>query len=225
MVATDVKAETIKLMDKRASIEAEMDFIIQRLTLPGGPGLQGNLLDSEGFPRADIDIPVVRAERLRLSELRNDHKQITKRIDENLQALHSHRLSPVPTLANASVDATETTPGIFTGNAAVSAPPPTSRADDMDVDFLSRRPFALVDEITEGSPAATDGLQLGDQIVMFGNVESGDNLLQKLSSEAQSNVGNPIRLTVMRQGVVMNLSVTPRTWHGRGLLGCHFRII
>ena len=28
-------------------------------------------------------------------------------------------------------------------------------------------PFALVDEITDASPAAEDGLQLGDQIVKF----------------------------------------------------------
>lgn len=51
----------------------------------------------------------------------------------------------------------------------------------MDVDATVSIPFALVDEIAEDSPAAEDGLQLGDQIVKFGNVESGDNLLSKLA--------------------------------------------
>ncbi|CAL5374611.1 unnamed protein product [Camellia sinensis] len=57
----------------------------------------------------------------------------------------------------------------------------------MDVDATVNIPFALVDEIAEASPAPEDGLQLGDQIVKFGNVESGDELLPKLASEALSN--------------------------------------
>lgn len=47
MVGTNLKAETMKLMDERANTEAEMDVIIQRLCQPGGPGLSGNLVDSE----------------------------------------------------------------------------------------------------------------------------------------------------------------------------------
>lgn len=47
MVGTDLKAATMKLMEKRTAIEAEMNVIIERLTGPGGPGLSGNLVDSE----------------------------------------------------------------------------------------------------------------------------------------------------------------------------------
>lgn len=47
MVATNVKAETMSLMDKRSALEAEMNSIIARLSHPGGPGLSGNLVDSE----------------------------------------------------------------------------------------------------------------------------------------------------------------------------------
>lgn len=90
----------------------------------------------------------------------------------------------------------------------------------MDVDGTVSIPFALVDEISEDSPAAEDGLQLGDQIVKFGNVESGDNMLQKLASEAQSNQGRGVAVVVLRQAAVVNLTVTPRVWQGRGLLGC-----
>lgn len=49
MVATNLKSETMALMDKRSSMEAEMDAIIGRLCQPGGPGLSGNLIDSEVF--------------------------------------------------------------------------------------------------------------------------------------------------------------------------------
>lgn len=47
MVATNLKAETMDLMEKRTAMEAEMNAIIDRLCQPGGPGLSGNLLDSE----------------------------------------------------------------------------------------------------------------------------------------------------------------------------------
>ena len=42
-----MKAETVTMMDKRKALENEMDAIIARLTRPGGPGLQGNLVDAE----------------------------------------------------------------------------------------------------------------------------------------------------------------------------------
>ena len=47
MVGANIKAETVTMMDKRKAMENEMDAIIARLTRPGGPGLQGNLVDAE----------------------------------------------------------------------------------------------------------------------------------------------------------------------------------
>lgn len=101
--------------------------------------------------------------------------------------------------------------GRYTVTAATSAA--------MDVDVVLSRPFAVIDEITEASPAAEDGLQLGDQVVKFGNVQSGENLLRQLAAEAQSNQGCAVSMTVIRQGAMTNVQVTPRVWQGRGLLG------
>ncbi|KAI3771867.1 hypothetical protein L6452_03038 [Arctium lappa] len=216
MVAMDLKSEIKKLMDKRSVLEAEMNAIIERLCQPGGPGLSGNLVDSEGFPRSDIDIPVVRADRNRLAGLRNDHTDITEKISQNIELLHAARLAPKCSTAVAGDVAGSNMHDISSSNGGVSI-------SEMDVDVS--RPFAMVDEITEESPAAEDGLQLGDQIVKFGNVEYGDNLLPRLASEAQMNQGHPVPMVVMRQGTSINLTVTPRTWQGRGLLGCNFRIL
>lgn len=218
-----MKAETMKLMDERTNTETEMDVIIQRLCQPGGPGLSGNLVDSEGFPRTDIDIPTVRADRRRLAELRNDHKIITEKIDQNIQVLHSARLASTPSVKDSGVQGSAVNIGSssFPGNYSVTSA--TSAA--MDIDVVFSRPFAVIDEITEASPAAEDGLQLGDQVVRFGNVQSGENLLQRLAAEAQSNQGCAVTMTVLRQGAMTNVQVTPRVWQGRGLLGCNFRIL
>ncbi|XP_054795570.1 uncharacterized protein LOC129301013 [Prosopis cineraria] len=228
MVATNVKAETLSLMDKRAAIEVEMNAIIERLNQPGGPRLSGNLVDSEGFPRTDIDIPVVRAERRRLSELRNDHKEISEKINQNIQILHAARLGNKTSLLKVSGD--EDGPNAQTSSTVESGSSVQNvllrdSSNSMDVDVVVSIPFAMVDEISDSSPAAEDGLQLGDQILKFGSVEAGDNLLQRLASEAQSNLGHAIPVAIMRQGAMINLIVTPRTWPGRGLLGCHFRIL
>lgn len=80
-------------------------------------------------------------------------------------------------------------------------------------------PFAMIDEIADGSPASVDGLQLGDEIVKFGNVEAGDQLQERLMSEALSNEDSQVSLVIIRQGSAVNLTITPRKWHGRGLLG------
>ncbi|KAD3067999.1 hypothetical protein E3N88_35879 [Mikania micrantha] len=207
MVATDLKSEVKKMMEKRSALEVEMNVIIERLCQPGGPGLSGNL----GFPRSDIDIPVIQADRHRLAVLRNDYKDITEKISENIELLHSSKL---PLKSSTSVDSGSNSQGVVGISSSMNA---------MDVNVS--RPFAMVDEISEESPAAEDGLQLGDQIVKFGKVEFGDNLLTKLASEAQMNQGLPVPMLVMRQGALINLTVTPRTWRGRGLLGCNFRIL
>jgi 26S proteasome non-ATPase regulatory subunit 9 len=47
MVAPNVKAETMRLMDQRAALEAEMNAIIAALSAPGGPGITGGLVDAE----------------------------------------------------------------------------------------------------------------------------------------------------------------------------------
>ncbi|KAL3586434.1 hypothetical protein D5086_013301 [Populus alba] len=187
----------MKLMEKRSALETEMNVIIDRLCQPGGP------------------------------ELRNDHKEITEKINENIQVLHSARLatkdSVLPHLHGN--DGVSNNQNSVVGNAFPSV---TSHnvvlrdsSSSMDVDMMASVPFAVVDEITDASPTAEDGLQLGDQLVKFGTVEYqvGENLLQKLASEAQANQGHAVPVIVMRQGAPINLSVTPRVWPGRGLLG------
>ncbi|KAL5772908.1 hypothetical protein ACOSP7_012517 [Xanthoceras sorbifolium] len=224
MVGTNLKAETTTLMEKRSALETEMDAIISRLCHPGGPGLSGNLVDAEGFPRTDFDIPFVRAERRRLSELRNDHKSITDKINENIQLLHSARISSVlSSRKDSDIGAGSNNQSLSVVSAGPSASLHNIVSRDspaaMDVDVVVSKPFAVIDEITDASPAAEDGLQLGDQIVKFGNVEAGDNLPERLATEGRTKQGHAIPVVIMRQGATINLTVTPRTWQGRGLLG------
>ncbi|KAG0630854.1 hypothetical protein M758_1G208200 [Ceratodon purpureus] len=224
MVGANVKAETVTMMDKRKAVENEMDAIIARLTRPGGPGLQGNLVDAQGFPRADLDIPAVRSDRQRLSVLRNDHKEITDAIEKNLIILHSGGFTRG-----------SSQPDRRTGDSEVARPYPRSTPMDiapstgitnaegpspMDEDAgESNLPFAVFDNVSDGSPAAMDGILMGDQLVKFGSVDGGDDLLMRLAREGQANEGRGLPVVVLRRGERVHLTVTPRRWPGRGLLG------
>ena len=52
------------------------------------PGLKGALIDSEGFPRADIDIPQVRTMRGRMACLNTDLSAVMKQLEKGLEELH-----------------------------------------------------------------------------------------------------------------------------------------
>lgn len=58
-----------KLGEQKETMEEEILVLTESLNGPGLPGLHGNLVDSEGFPRADINIPEVRSMRGRIATL------------------------------------------------------------------------------------------------------------------------------------------------------------
>ena len=71
--------EKLRELDRsKKAMEDEIVALTECLTAPGMPGLSGNLIDSEGFPRADIDIPQVRTMRGRRAYLQTDLSAVMK---------------------------------------------------------------------------------------------------------------------------------------------------
>lgn len=86
----DQRQQLLKLMDQKQDIEKEISTIVEILeNMHGNPGLKGNLVDSEGFPRADIDIIEVRKLRNRRACLQTDHSVLMKEIENRLYGIHS----------------------------------------------------------------------------------------------------------------------------------------
>ena len=50
------REELLGIDEEKAKMEEEMMAITESLTSEGMPGLKGNLVDEDGFPRADIDV-------------------------------------------------------------------------------------------------------------------------------------------------------------------------
>lgn len=122
------------------------------------------MVDADGFPRADIDIPAVRSQRQRLAVLKTDYKALTSEIE----ALVKEVLA-VPENEAGAHDSLQVSheprPLVQTGisqnhqnDANMSSQPAT------------RPPFAIIDEVSSGSPAEEAGIRVDDRVIAFGAV-------------------------------------------------------
>ncbi|XP_056113843.1 26S proteasome non-ATPase regulatory subunit 9 isoform X2 [Rhinichthys klamathensis goyatoka] len=161
-----------------------------------GVGIDGPLVDVEGFPRADVDLYKVRSARHSISCLQNDHKAVMVEIEEALHKLHA------------------------TARVGEGKDETKMEATGQTVSLSS--PFALVDAVTHGSPAFQAGLRVGDEIMEFGSVKTQNfRNLRDIASVVQHSEGKSLRVGVFRNGQEVHLSLTPQHWSGRGLLGCN----
>mmetsp|Transcript_11091 Transcript_11091/g.34013 ORF Transcript_11091/g.34013 Transcript_11091/m.34013 type:complete len:146 (-) Transcript_11091:778-1215(-) len=95
-----VDREAVKDMYRqREALTEEMEAVMSYLNADGMPGLNGSLVDSEGFPRADIDLYAVRRQRQRLRCLMNDLTQLTQRIAAALQQVRTELSSSLHRMA------------------------------------------------------------------------------------------------------------------------------
>ncbi|XP_042886465.1 26S proteasome non-ATPase regulatory subunit 9-like [Penaeus japonicus] len=157
-------------------------------------GMNDPLIDHEGYPRSDIDVYQVRHARHQIKCLQNDHTALLKQIEVGLVTVHSQARTA------------EADPN------GVNVPPPLPTLE----------PFAKVDHVTLGSPAHIAGLQEGDQIAKFGSIVSSNfRNMTNIAEIVNHSVNSTIQVIVQREDQNVTLSLTPRTWSGRGLLGCN----
>ncbi|XP_053181311.1 26S proteasome non-ATPase regulatory subunit 9 [Scomber japonicus] len=189
----DVKSLIKKKDDIEEQIKAYYDVLEDQ-----GVGVEGPLVDAEGFPRADVNLYQIRTARHSISCLQNDHKAIMLEIEEALHRLHAREK------AKRDQDEAE------------------AQEEAMEQQVTLPSPFARVDAVTQGSPACRAGLRVGDELIEFGSVNT-DNFqnLQNIASVVQHSEGKPLRVALIRDGQRAQMSLTPQRWSGRGLLGCN----
>eukprot|EP00047_Mylnosiga_fluctuans_P014452 m.38594 g.38594 ORF g.38594 m.38594 type:complete len:189 (-) comp5514_c0_seq2:197-763(-) len=112
-----------------------------------GVSMDESLVDSEDYPRGDIDVHAARMSRSELRRLRSDYKDVLAKIEAGLAAVH------------AASKREETGAG----------PAPMSPSTPAVLPA-----FLVVGPVTALSPAAEAGLQSGDKIVRFGSINAGN---------------------------------------------------
>ncbi|OII75402.1 uncharacterized protein cubi_01923 [Cryptosporidium ubiquitum] len=225
-----------ELAKKKDEIEKEVNELTEFLNSCGPDvGISGKLVDSEGFPRSDIDIYAVRRARNRIAILNTDYSNLMKEIEEKLFDIHSKEKTYVP------IDKSDKSP-------------------KCGVAICSGYPFGLVDSVLEGSPAFQSGIRTGDLILGFADLkaeselssqEESKQLISRLSTLVLNNLDKVIKVTILRSNVkqpeellsefssyisnsdlsykVLNLQeferkdldLIPKIWQGSGYLGCH----
>lgn len=160
--------------------------------------MQTPLCTFDGYPRDDIDVAQIRITRSRIIHLRNDYKGLMNKIEKGL---HAHHATIAASLAAA---------------APSSITPPSSVAAAQ----LIEAPFARVNTVAPGSPAADAGLQPGDHIKRFGSANVLNHArLAKVAevvgqSEGVSATKNSSYMHTSNGGALLhltNLDGTPET--------------
>lgn len=191
-----------ELMAKKDKIEADIKTWYEVLESQGNVGTDTPLVDRQGYPRNDVDVVQVRKARHEIACLQNDHKALMKDIEAGLYQLHATKMVD----ASTSITNMDITP---------SPARPAMNAQ-------SAQPFAAINLISASSPASESGLKHGDRIIEFGSVtHSNFTSLNTIAEVVQHSRGRPIRVVVLRDENEFVLSLTPREWEGRGLLGCN----
>ena len=188
-----------ELMAKKSEIEGEIREFLQVLESQGGVGMNGSLIDSDKFPRNDIDLYAVRTARQKVIRLRNDHKTLMLKIESKLHELH-----------------------------AESKEKRTSQSDTQvvidtkrDIEMLREKVFARVSMVSHGSPADKAELKNGDLLLEFGSVNiSNFNNVSDIGKVVQHSEGTRVSVQVLRGDNEVGVSLIPKRWGGRGLLGC-----
>lgn len=188
--------ERLAQLDKR-KLEIEAALSAQNEILDAnGVGMGEPLVDNDGYPRADIDLYKVRHARHKIICLLNDHKAVMKDIE---RALHDHHAQ------------------ILRNGAGPTGP----EEQEQCAEVSALEPFAVVGTVENGSPAQTAGLRSGDKIVKFGSVTSSNfKDVMDVAAVVRHSVGQDVAVYVKRGASTVPVALTPRPWHGKGLLGC-----
>ncbi|XP_034941343.1 26S proteasome non-ATPase regulatory subunit 9 [Chelonus insularis] len=213
MELENAKKRVLELMKQKDEIEVtlrELKLILDTNHV----GMNDSLVDSEGYPRADIDVYQVRHARHKIICLQNDHKVLMKRIEEGLIEVH--------TISGRDNVAMDTSPSIDYPIRMEQDAPVSAEADNMLLE-----PFLKVNLVSSGSPAELAGIQLNDLIMEFGSIncqnfrtlkDIGDLVEQSRYKEIMIKIKRTDKSTAV-------LKLIPKPWSGKGLLGCNVNVI
>ncbi|KAE9987119.1 hypothetical protein EG327_004017 [Venturia inaequalis] len=141
----------------------------------------------------------IRTTRARIIHLRNDYKALMSRLEVVIQQRFADMASePAP--------------------AATSSPSvPVHSSTPQSAQATSSTPFAKVNAVLSGSPAADSGLQVGDEVTCLGSATwLNHDKLSKVAEIVAQSEGRPIAVSILRGSESQQLTLTPRSnWGGR----------
>lgn len=225
VVSTDPgREQVLKLMEEKTKIEckiADLGMVLHTVSLlaviwrfankfrsfQNKVGFHESLTDSDGFPRGDIDVQSVRIARTQIICLQNDLKEITKSIEAGLEKYFQE--------TKESLASTKIPPEVRTVAAEEAAA--SSNATP-----VNQTPIVVVNLVSPDSPAEAAGIQVRDLILSFGTITASNfKDLAQIGELVKNSQNQQVRVKVRREQKIEELILVPKTWSGRGFLGCN----
>ena len=197
VMSDSIRGNVLQLLDQRKHIETKLQH--QRDILEANNvTMSTNVLDAQGFPRSDLDIPTIRTARNQIRSLLHDRELV----NANLEALLPSALSQ-----------------------GVSMSANTSPISNSETQTPQNQQLAIR-SVQRNSPAARSGLEAGDLLVSWDELRP-INATHMPQLPLRVKEGVPIALEVKRmhldgRNIHVQLTLIPSShWDGRSLLGCH----
>uniref|UniRef100_A0A1Q3FIV7 26S proteasome non-ATPase regulatory subunit 9 n=1 Tax=Culex tarsalis TaxID=7177 RepID=A0A1Q3FIV7_CULTA len=210
--STTSRDQVLELIKQKESIEQKISD--QGKVLEANRvSMTDSLVDASGYPRNDIDVYQVRQARHQIICLQNDLKSLMKQIEQGLHTVHAETTAQTQEhLASTKLQAMDIDDDAGGSSGFSQRRPAAGPA----------KPIAKVNVVSEGSPAQDAGIALRDEIVEFGTVNAGNfRDLSQIAVVVKSCENKSVPVKVRRDGKLLDLVLTPKTWSGRGLLGCN----
>jgi len=154
--------------------------------------------------------------------LKNDHKALSKQIEQDLFALHANEKKQYEAekLAMAATQQQQPKQQAVEVQQPSQQPPQQQRQHQ-----IQAIPFLLVNSVAPDSPAQEAGLLQGDLVLQFGSIDAsvyaqrGD---KAMIQQVEQSLNKPLRVQIKRNNAqTIELELVPKKWSGRGYLGCH----
>lgn len=229
---TDYASERVfDIVKQRDEIEEklkELQIELEPLMAEGYDKRNKEFIDEEGFPKESLEwgkLTEYREKKRHFNELSVDFKKLTVEIEKALYGYHNN----VKVEAEVEIKEYEKTIEDRSANndMMVIEEKPIEKTEVPRVVEKVYQPFAVITEVTPGSPASEGGLKVGDVVIEYGEVNylNHDNL-KKIAEVTRKHIGLSIRVYFKRmQAIEIEVSVYPKEWAGPGVLGCRFEVL
>ncbi|GBN23478.1 26S proteasome non-ATPase regulatory subunit 9 [Araneus ventricosus] len=184
----------VNIIGKRDTIEAEILNLLAELKKQNVT-MTEPLVDEEGYPRSDVDVAAIRHIRHEIICKQNDCKELTRRIEEELYALHAEE---------------KITPSASCLNVREVSFKPFARVDLVDENSPAQKADLRVGDLL---------VKFGS--LKYRNFEN----LSAVARLVTENLRKPIHVNVLRCDKVVPLILIPDEWSGNGYLGCRIQPI
>lgn len=227
------KEELINLDNEKKKLEQKITELSDYLTQPGFPGIDGSLIDKDGFPKAGIDLVAIRAARHELVCAQNDYKNLMEIIEKKMMCYFDELNKNKQKIIEEDKNDRKIYTKEETEVDACKEEPNNKNIKNERVGQGIQEPFAKIISVFPGSPAEEAGLKSEDLIIKFNNIlykGVSHNPLLIVSEIVKNKVGQKIPICLVRKNdknilEVLNLFIVPHSWEGKGFLGCKLNII